>query len=675
MIINAPAADVRVCSIETDPELLQLGEWLAARRDEVLGIDCESNARDSFDTLYRLRSVQISDGSVAFVVNVAAVDIRYLAHLINRHRWWVAHYSENEVRFLHRGLPGSVRIGEDCVHIADSQVALAWYDPRTVTSQDDAYGKIPLEKGLKPASERELGTDALTRAESARDAQAAAMAPKGVRRKTCKSVGGCDGTARCCQLSHWFANVAFDDPVFQVYAGLDAVMVKRLWDKTTAEIRRRGQWPGFTLDLALQWHIDRATLRGLLIDGPYARWLDRQLDGVIADRAPKMLEHGVAISGQGGSVGQAFERMGVVSPKTSRKTGDPSWDRFVLAELAKAPGEVGVLARTIIEVRKARKFRSTYIKPMLKALTLDGFMRCSMRAAGTITSRQSAMGPPVQQLPKRDTRVRAAIQAPPGWVLVSCDFSQGEPRTMAGLSGDRNLLADILSGDLNSAIAAAAFGPSYDPALGHTAGTVHYLMRQGGKRAFLAWCYGAAPGKVLESLTQDFDSAAWAFSAQHGIVLESGDLIVGRWMARYPDLTRFRNDMNARRYITLENGWVAPLWDRAFLGEDGSIRWGWKHSRKGLNYATQGNQRQLLARAVHEIVRRGWGWALAMLVHDEILLCVPAWMAERAAADLKASMTMDFHGVPIECEATICGRTWTKQPDEFDVSELDFVEV
>lgn len=657
MITYQVAPDIQVCSIETDAELLQLGEWLGQRRHEVLGIDCESNARDPFDVLYHLRAVQISDGNTAFVINVQAIDIRYLAHLIHRHRWWVAHYSENEVRFLHRGLPGSVRIGEDCPHIVDSQVALAWYDPRTVTSQDDAYGKIPLEKGLKPTSARELlGGQLLADAESARDRAAAAMAPKGMRKQAD-------------QRGHWFATVDFNDPLYQVYAGLDAVMVKRLWDKTTAAVKQRGQWSGCVLDLALQWHIDRATLRGLLVDGPYARWLDRQLEDVLISMTPKLLEHGVALSGMGGSVGQAFERMGVASPKTSRKTGSPSWDKHVLADLAHAPGEVGVLASTIISARKVNKFRSTYVKPMLDALTRDGWMRCSMRAVGTITSRQSASRPPIQQLPKKDTRVRAAICAPPGWALVSCDLSQGEPRTMAALSGDLNLLADILSGDLNSAVASAVYGAQFDPAQAKLTGSPAYLMRQGAKAAFLAWCYGATDPKLAETLAKDQAPGVAPITAAPSAA----------WAARYPDLARYRNDQNAGRYVVLENGWVAPLWDRAFHQPDGTpagrISWGYRHSRKGLNYATQGNQRQLLARAVHELVRRGWSWALSMLVHDEILLCVPAWMAPAAAAALEAAMTMVFRGVPIECESTICGRTWTAQPEEFDLREIEFVEV
>jgi DNA polymerase-1 len=657
VIIHAPAPDIRICSIETDAELLQLGQWMSERRDMVLGIDCESNGEDPFDLLYRLRTVQVSDGQVAFNIDVSAVDLRYLAHLIRRHRLFVAHYSENEVRFLHRGCPGSVRVGDDTPHIVDSQTVLAWYDPRTVTSQDDAYGKIPLEKGLKPTVARELpGGHLIADYEDARDRMAAAMAPKGVRKQAD-------------QRRHWFATVEWHDPTYQIYSGLDAVFAKRLWDRMTAAVRARGQESGLRLDLALQWHIDRATLRGLLIDGPYARWLDGQLEQVLTDLAPKLLEHGVAMSGMGGSVGAAFERMGVASPKVSRKTGAPSWDKHVLAELAKWSGEVGELASTIIAVRKAGKFRMTYVKPMLDALTRDGWMRCSMRAVGTITSRQSASRPPIQQLPKKDTRVRAAICAPPGWVLVSCDLSQGEPRTMAGLSGDRNLLADILSGDLNSAVAVAVYGGQFDAAAAKHTGTPSYLMRQGAKAAFLAWCYGATDPKLAETLAKDQAPGVAPITSAPSAA----------WSARYPDLARYRNDQNAQRYVVLENGWVAPLWDRAFHVDDGTpagrISWGYRHSRKGLNYSTQGNQRQLLARAVHEVVRMGWGWALSMLVHDEILLCVPEWMAEQAAADLRTAMTMDFHGVPIEAEATICGRTWTDQPEEFDMRELEHVEV
>lgn len=618
--------------------------WLRERAAEVLSVDCETNAQDPFDPRYRLRSVQIADPHTAWVLDAERLGPDAIRSVILPHRNWVAHFSEADIRFLHRGAPGSVRVTEDRPHIVDSQTVLAWYDPRTVTSQDDAYGKIPLPKGLKPAVARILGTEQMHRAEQARDAMAVEMAPVGMRKKDDR-------------LAHWFANVPLDHPTFEVYAGLDPLYTVRLWHVMTAEVRRRGQWPGLADDLALQWQIDLMTLRGMPSDGEYARWLDGQFAAAIASHAAELAHHGIGESGMGPAVGAALERLGAVSSKFNRRADgsqEPSWDKHVLAELTRAGGPVGELAARVTAVRKAGKFRTTYVRPMLVAATRDGRLHPSMRAVGAITTRQSAANPPVQQLPKKDPRVRAAITAPTGWSLVSCDLAQGEPRTMAGISGDRQLLADILAGDLNSAAATAIYGDAYDPAFGHEAGTPHYLMRNQGKAGFLASCYGAQDRKLTETL------------------VVAGPMVVDSpragWRARYPDLFRLSDDLNARRYVRLENGWVAPLWDRARLTDDGRIVDTGRPSRKGLNYATQGTQRQMLAHAVRRLVAAGWSWALLMLVHDEILLLVPAWMAEAAAAALREAMTMTYRGVPIECEATICGSTWLPRPGEFDPS-------
>lgn len=640
---------VRLLTVESDADLLDFAWWLEQRRGHVLGIDCESNGRDQFSPRYRLRAVQVSDGFESWVIDVSRVSLRNLATLIARHPLFVAHYSEADIRFLVRGLPGSVRVTDYAVpHIIDTQVVLAWFDPRTVTSQDDAYDpRLPMPRGLKPTVERLCPGQLLTAAEEAMHAEFARLAPTGMRK-------GAD------IRRYGFATIPFADDRYVVYAGLDPLYTVRLYRLMLAAIRSRGQLTGLTDDLRLQWVCDLMTLRGIGVDGPYAGWLDGQLQQVVDTAEPGLTYFGIGRSGMGAAVGQAFERLGVVSPKSSRKTGAPSWDKAVLTELTAEPGVVGDLAKTVVTVRKAGKFRATYVAPMLDSLEGDGRVHCSFRACGTITSRNSAMRPPVQQLPKKDTRVRAAIRAADGYVLVGCDLSQGEPRTMAALSGDRNLLADILAGDLNSAIAAAAFGSAYDPAHGQDAGTIHYLMRNGAKAGFLAWCYGAGDNKVADTI---------------GIDRARGPEVTAGWRARYSDLARYQALVNAGRYVVLENGWVAPLWDRVFMTEDGQIRDKGKPSRKGLNYATQGNQRQLLARAVHKLVAWGWGWALAMLVHDEILLEVPAWMAQQAKTALENAMTSVFHGVPIDCHADVLGTTWAQQPDEFDIRELDAVSL
>lgn len=632
-----------------------MGDWLWHRRSEVLAVDCETNAIDPHAPGYRLRTVQISDDSTSWVVAVEEMSTharRYLAELIHRHPLFCAHFSEADIRFLHRGLPGSVRVDDDEPHIVDTQPLLALYDPRTVTSADEAYGRIPLPKGLKPASARYLGTALLTHAEDQRDALFAELAPKGMRRKE-------DIT------THGFAAVDIHHPVFQTYAGLDPIMTRRLYDLTVAELTRRGQGGVMRRDLRLQWIIDLMTLTGLATDGEYSVWLDDQLDQVLERHGAHLDRTGVKRSGMGKSVGEAFESLGAYSPRTSRKSGMPSWDKTVIAALTKHEDpRVVDLATAIQAVRRATKFRAAYVRPMLDAIRRDGALHPSMRAHGTITGRQSAARPPVQQLPKKDTRVRAGIIARPGHVLISCDLSQGEPRTMAGLSGDQQLLADLLSGDFNSAIALAVFGSDYDPALGQEPGTPHYLMRQGGKRAFLAWCYGAAEAKVVSSLIMDFEGSSWPVPAL------AGSPVAG-WLTRWPRLGALKDQLNAQRSVVLESGRVCPLWDTHHMGDDGVIRYTGRRSRKGLNYATQGTQRELLANAVFELVRRGWRWALRLLVHDEIVIEVPEWMTSQAMADLQASMTMTYRGVPIVAEAKLCGHRWAPAPTEFTLTDLD----
>jgi hypothetical protein len=134
--------------------------------------------------------------------------------------------------------------------------------------------------------------------------------------------------------------------------------------------------------------------------------------------------------------------------------------------------------------------------------------------------------------------------------------------------------------------------------------------------------------------------------------------------------------MNAQPAIILESGWIAPLWDRYFVDEKG-IHLSTKPSRLGLNYATQGNQRYVFSIAVHRIIDWGWSWALYFFMHDELGLCVPAHMADEAAIILEKAMTLDFHGVPIECDVDKppYSPRWTSYPDEYftatDVATLD----
>ncbi|MGH8573378.1 MAG: DNA polymerase, partial [Gammaproteobacteria bacterium] len=336
--------------------------------------------------------------------------------------------------------------------------------------------RIRMDRALKPTCTRILGSTALADASAALVTRFRELAPKNIR-----STGA---------LKSWgFEHISIDDQIYNAYAGLDAMMEIRLAQIMMDAITRQGQLPIVTADLRRQWHIDLMTLRGMPVDIGYVRWLDDQLEQAVRANMTLLCRHGVAVSGVGPSVGAAFGRLGVVSVRNTKSGGD-SWDAQMLevildnVHLATTPAhhEAIELAKAVTVVRKSGKFRAAYISKMLETADRDGRVHCSMRVCGAVTGRNSASDPPVQQIPKRkDKRVRPAFIAPPGWVIVTCDFAQGEPRVMAALSGDRQLQHDIEQGDFNDTIATRTYGDLFHTELGHDATTESYQLRQRAK--------------------------------------------------------------------------------------------------------------------------------------------------------------------------------------------------
>lgn len=650
-------ARVRVlCDPFGGPE--QLRHWLQQRAHMPLGLDSESNAYDPWAPEYLLRMVQIADEDEVWLLDAQALGREFIASIVRSHRFWVCHYTESEMRLIERWAPGAWDLDNDVPQAADTQVVLAYYDPRTVMPEDAKDGidpRLAHLKGLKDTTTREL-SPVLEQTEKEMHAWFRAHAPVGHR------VGD--------KAKKWgFANVPTTEDIYRRYGALDPLMTIRLWHKMIPVVTARGQWPIVQRDITWQWDLDRATFRGMEVDEPYVRWLDKTMAQIMADNAAALEAMGVPPSGMGPAVHEAFTGLGLPVMKWTKarpakdgkpaKDPGPSWDKSVLKDIVKrAPHHpAAVLAGQLLASRQAGKFRKAYVEPMVTCLQYDGKIHWHHRAIGTTTGRNSAYDPPLQQQPKKDTRVRAAYKAPPGWVWVGCDLSQGEPRTMAASSQDANLRADILSGDLNGAIATAAFGDAYNPAEGELAGTASYLMRNGGKAGFLAMCFGGGDERVSLTVGQD-----------------STDAIRG-WKSRYHRLFGHAEKMNRLPAIRLESGRVCPLWDRFYVNPDtDEMIMRPRPSRKGLNYESQGTQRDLLLACWERLRARGYARFLQFVLHDEILLVVPAWMAEQARRDLEECMTFVWRGMEFACKAEIGGQTWFPQPSDFDLRELDVIE-
>jgi DNA polymerase I len=384
----------------------------------------------------------------------------------------------------------------------------------------------------------------------------------------------------------------------------------------------------------------------------------------VEKNATFLAQYEIAPSGQGAAVGRAFESLGQTPVKMNPAKGDkpetPSWDKDALAIIEQSADPWSRdLARALLDVRRAGKFRVTYVQPMIDALSRDCRIHCSFRSIGTVTHRNSAANPPLQQQPKKDQRVRAAFGGVPGWVWVTCDLEQGEPRGMAGLSGDPAFVQAVNTGDVNNAIAVDVNGQAFNPAEGKTAGTASYLMRQLAKVGLLAICYGVGLKKL---------------ASQFGITIDEAAQFRNRVRSLYRIMFARADRGNQQETVRLPSGRQIILWDRKVVLPDGRIITGDKPSRKFLNYETQGWQADYL-KACWLRLRVKWGWALAFFLHDEIALFVPEGMAAEAAADLKREMTRPIgNGVVMTADAEIVGATWLPQPKTFDRTELESVD-
>jgi len=126
--------------------------------------------------------------------------------------------------------------------------------------------------------------------------------------------------------------------------------------------------------------------------------------------------------------------------------------------------------------------------------------------------------------------VRDAFIASPGYVLVESDYKALELRILAYYSQDKNLINDLLSGDLHTATAAGMFNCSKEEVTG--------LQRHNAKRINFGAVYGRGP----KSIAERFD-----------LPLEDCKFFLSAWFEHYKEVDRFIKDTHK---FVLEHGYV-----------------------------------------------------------------------------------------------------------------------
>jgi DNA polymerase I len=248
----------------------------------------------------------------------------------------------------------------------------------------------------------------------------------------------------------------------------------------------------------------------------------------------------------------------------------------------------------------AVKLLGTFGESLAEYVDEDGRLRGQLKIGGTVTLRHSASRPNVQQMP-REAAFRALFRAPPGRVLVVCDFSQIELRLAAVIAQDAALLEVYREGrDVHQDVADAIDLPRGAQSKG-----VSFAM-----------IYGAGVAGVAEA---------------SGLSLECAGDVVERFLGTYRGIAAYREkaprEAEAAGFIAIRPG-RRVLYDPVF-----------SKGTQAINFGVQGGAASVQMRALRRVydalaARPDLDTRPVGAIHDELILDAPEGEQAEAAAEI-----------------------------------------
>lgn len=160
----------------------------------------------------------------------------------------------------------------------------------------------------------------------------------------------------------------------------------------------------------------------------------------------------------------------------------------------------------ILEVRGYAKLLSTYVDKLPNVVGKDNRVHATFRAIGADTGRMASADPNLQNIPSHATDIRHLFRASPGYVMMSSDYSQQEPKTSAFVSNERRMLDAFTHGrDIYATISSIAFNVPYEECLEFHPVTHEYqpdgkAKRSVGKVLVLGINYGMSAASIADDI-------------------------------------------------------------------------------------------------------------------------------------------------------------------------------
>ena len=224
-------------------------------------------------------------------------------------------------------------------------------------------------------------------------------------------------------------------------------------------------------------------------------------------RNPDVLDNPINIKSVPQLQALLYDIIGLTGP-IDKKTKQPSrsTSEEVLKEIYNETQNAVV--KSILEFREFSTIVSTFIDKLPECVQADGRIHCKFNQYGADTGRMSSSDPNLQNIPSHNKEIRQMFKATDGYVLMSSDFSQQEPKALAALcnqQGDSQMYDTFIEGkDLYSEIASKAFNKPYEECREFNAdGTTNKegkARRTQAKSILLGVLYGRGTASIGEQL-------------------------------------------------------------------------------------------------------------------------------------------------------------------------------
>jgi len=579
---------------EDEADLVKLFEWID--RQHTLALDTETTGLDIYADGHRLRLVALATPSEAWVIPweywyPQGVPGRLVEMIASKRL--IMHNASYDIQVLAHHTWGHVGIERWWSRVRDTKIIAHQVDPRGPDEGGIGQSLEELVKHYMPEYAK-LGDD--LKSEFLRLKQAGAI-PKST------------------PMAQMYAAMPLDNEMYLVYAGTDAILTARLF-------KILGKLVDVNSDLTKADHktamiASIMDANGFLLDVEYANDLSQTLTAQEFRWKEVARSFGLENINSPQQVYEALTKQGFVIVEKTKK-GNPQIDKNFLAQHDEHP-----LVKSIIEGKKAGKWRTTWVEKFLAASDSQGRVHPSTNTLRARTARFSITGIPAQTLPSSDSLVRSCFVSDIGEVVVGVDYANQELRFAAAMAPDTRMIKAFRNGENLHMITAKTAFPGKDV----SKGTPYYDL---GKMGNFAVGYGAGvSGLVRQGMTQ-----------QQAVAVRNGIKTAYKGMTGLSE--RLQAQALSQGYITTWTGRRLPV----DVGREYAA----------FNYYVQSGCRDITAQAMHRLYDAGYVEYMRLAIHDELLFSLPN--DEDMIREVVSLMSTKVKMLDLPAEAKIGSRSW-----------------